>query len=104
MSSIPEVLSPQQVAEYLQLTPDTVYRYIRDGKLVASRLGRQYRILRRNVEAFLLVTSTAGDARLRRFPPSQVEAWLAEDEISDETREIGKQLLDSLSSPRGADL
>ena len=28
MSSIPEVLSPQQVAEILQLTPDTVYRYI----------------------------------------------------------------------------
>jgi excisionase family DNA binding protein len=100
MSSMPEVLSPQQVAEYLQLTPDTVYRYIREGKLVASRLGRQYRILRRNVDAFLLATSTAGDAPLRRFSPSEMEAWLAEDEISEETREIGKRLLDSLAAPR----
>jgi len=100
MSSTPEVLTPQQVAEYLQLTPDTVYRYIREGKLVASRLGRQYRIPRRNVEALLLITSTAGDAPLRRFSPSEMEAWLAEDEVDDETRAIGKRLLDNLASPR----
>ena len=100
MSSTPEVLTPQQVAEYLQLTPDTIYRYIREGKLVASRLGRQYRIPKRNVEAFLLITSTAGDAPLRRFSSSRMEAWLAEDEIDDETRDIGKRLLDSLASPR----
>jgi excisionase family DNA binding protein len=39
-----EIMTPPQVAEYLQLTPETVYRYIREGKLVASRLGRQYRV------------------------------------------------------------
>lgn len=42
-----DVLTPQEVAEYLQLTPDTVYRYIREGKLVASKPGRTYRIPRR---------------------------------------------------------
>jgi excisionase family DNA binding protein len=41
---------------------ETVYRYIRQGKLVASKLGRQYRILKENVQLFLLGTSTAGEA------------------------------------------
>ena len=34
-----DVLTPQEVADYLQLAPDTVYRYIREGKLVASKMG-----------------------------------------------------------------
>ena len=41
---------------------ETVYRYICQGKLVASKLGRQYRILKENVQLFLLGTSTAGEA------------------------------------------
>ena len=39
-----DILTAQEVAEYLQLTPDTVYRYIREGKLAAAKLGRHYRI------------------------------------------------------------
>lgn len=35
----PEILTPEQVAAYLQIDRETVYRYIRDGKLVASKLG-----------------------------------------------------------------
>lgn len=100
MSTVPEVLTPLQVAEYLQLAPDTVYRYIREGKLVASRMGRHYRISRRNVEAFLLATSTAGDAQMRSFAQSRVDGWLEEDQIGEATREIGQRLLDGLSSRR----
>ena len=91
-----DVLTPQEVAEYLQLTPDTVYRYIREGRLVASRLGRQYRIPKKNVELFLLATSTAGDARMRTFTRQQVVQWLEEDQIDEETRSIGQELLGSL--------
>ena len=91
-----DVLTPQEVAEYLQLTPDTVYRYIREGRLVASRLGRQYRIPKKNVELFLLATSTAGDARMRTFTRQQVAEWLEEDQIDEETRSIGQELLGSL--------
>lgn len=96
MPAAEEIMTPQQVAEYLQLTPETVYRYIREGKLVASRLGRQYRVPRRNVELFLLATSTAGDAKLRSFSRSQVREWLEEDEITEETRAMGERLLGAL--------
>ena len=91
-----DVLSLQEVAEYLQVAPEMVYRYIRRGKLVASKLGRQYWIPKENVEPFLLVTSTAGATSLRAFSETQVEEWLEQDQIDLETRSIGEGLLTSL--------
>ena len=38
------LLTPEQVAEILQVHVLTVYSYIRKGKLSAIRLGRSYRI------------------------------------------------------------
>jgi excisionase family DNA binding protein len=67
MEAVKEIMTPEQVAEYLQLSKDTVYRYIREGKLTASRLGRNYRIPRQNVELFLLATSTSEMAREALF-------------------------------------
>lgn len=48
-----EVLTVEQAAEYLQMHKGTVYRYIREGLLPAVRLGKVYRLLRRDVDAFL---------------------------------------------------
>ncbi len=39
------LLTPEQVAEILQIHVLTVYSYIRQGKLSAIRLGRNYRIV-----------------------------------------------------------
>jgi len=93
MSAMREIMTPPQVAEYLQLTPETVYRYIREGKLVASRLGRQYRIPRESVEMLLEATSTAGNARLRSFTSEEVAAWLEEDQIDQATKATAEKLL-----------
>ena len=46
-------MTPEQAAEYLQVSRETVYRYIRQGKLVASRLGRSYRVPKRNLDLLL---------------------------------------------------
>jgi excisionase family DNA binding protein len=67
MAVVKEIMTPEQVADYLQLSKDTVYRYIREGKLTASRLGRNYRIPRENVDLFLLATSTSDTAREALF-------------------------------------
>jgi len=93
-----DVLTPQEVATYLQLTPDTVYRYIREGKLAASKLGRTYRIPKENVELFLLATSTAGDAQMRSFSRQRAIEWLEEDRINEETRSLGQELLTGLQN------
>lgn len=58
-----EILTPEQVADYLQVRKDTVYRYIRTGKLAAVRLGRSYRVPRESIDLFLLANSTRTDVR-----------------------------------------
>ena len=48
-----EILTVEQAADYLQLHKMTVYRYIREGLLPAAKLGKMYRLFRRDVEGFL---------------------------------------------------
>ena len=67
MEAVKEIMTPEQVARYLQLNKDTVYRYIRDGKLIASKLGRNYRVPKVNVDLFLLATSTSPIAKEALF-------------------------------------
>src|SRR5437016_1231808 len=65
-----EIMTPEQVADYLQLNKDTVYRLIREKKLAATQIGRAYRIPREDVETFILAHSTrpaVREALFRRF-------------------------------------
>lgn len=62
-----EVMTPEQVAEFLQVNPATVYRYIRQHRLEASRLGRHYRITRQAVDRFLRANSNASEVRAALF-------------------------------------
>ena len=62
-----ELMTPEQVAAYLQVNTATVYRYIRDRRLEASRLGRRYRITREAVDRFLRANSNAPEVREALF-------------------------------------
>ncbi len=92
-----EILTPRQVAEYLQLDEATVYRYIREGKLLASKLGRPYRVRKENVDLLLTATPTPKTLQMRRYSRERSEEFLKEDEIDEETREKAKRLLTALS-------
>ncbi len=48
-----EILTPEQVSQLLQIHPFTVLKFIRQGKLKASKLGRMYRVRRGDVDKFL---------------------------------------------------
>ncbi len=48
-----EILTVDQAAAYLQIHKVTVYKYIRAGVLPAAKLGKVYRIYRRDLEALL---------------------------------------------------
>ena len=48
-----QLLTPAQVAKRLQVHRDTVLRWIREEKLVGTRVGRQMRIHPRDLEDFL---------------------------------------------------
>lgn len=55
-----EILTVEQAAEYLQIHKVTVYKYIRAGLLPAVKLGKVYRIYRKDVEA-LFTTLQRGE-------------------------------------------
>jgi len=47
------LLTPEQVADILQVHILTIYSYIRQGKLDAIRLGRSYRIIPQDLTRFI---------------------------------------------------
>jgi excisionase family DNA binding protein len=47
------MVTVEGAADELQLHPKTVLRFIRDGRLKASKVGKQYRILRSDLRSFL---------------------------------------------------
>ncbi|HBP0923871.1 helix-turn-helix domain-containing protein [Pseudomonas aeruginosa] len=51
------LVTVEQAAEHLHLHPKTVLRYIRDGRLPATRVGKSYRIARTSLDAFAGVVS-----------------------------------------------
>lgn len=63
LDDLPEVLTVEQAADYLQLHKVTVYKYIREGLLPAARIGKVYRVLRPELERFLREMSTTVESR-----------------------------------------
>jgi excisionase family DNA binding protein len=86
-----EILTPEQVAEYLQLNTDTVYRLIRQNKLAASQIGRAYRIPKEDLESFLLAHSNRAQVRKAMFDRvmsiAQANPDLNSDEVLEELEE-----------------
>lgn len=56
------LVTVEQAAELLNLHPKTVLRYIRDGRLPATRVGKSYRIARKKLDAFAGVASGKSEA------------------------------------------
>ncbi len=52
MTESQDLLSVFEIAKRLQLHVKTVRHYVRDGRLKAVRIGKQYRIARADLEAF----------------------------------------------------
>jgi len=65
---MPRVMTVDQAAEYLQLTADTIRRGARTGKIPAARIGRRWRFLQDELDAWL---SAGGDQ-----PEPEIDAWL----------------------------
>ena len=63
-----ELLTVDVAAERLKLHPKTVLRFIREGRLKATRIGKAYRILRSDLDAFAGVPAAE--------PKPSDEAWV----------------------------
>lgn len=52
-----EIYTSEQVAKILQIHPQTVLKFIREGKLRGSKVGRGYRVKASDIDKFLEDTS-----------------------------------------------
>ena len=66
-----KILTPDQVAQKLQVHPFTVLKFIKQGKLKASKLGRVYRIRGSDVDQFLDDQLTRQEERAARTQAKQ---------------------------------
>jgi excisionase family DNA binding protein len=99
MEAIRDVMTPDQAAEYLQVNRETIYRYIREGKLVASRLGRTYRVPRRSLDLLLWATRTRPDVSLREYTPNEITGFLEADRLDEEAQRIAERFAAKHSEP-----
>ena len=53
MKDLPELITVEQAAAYLQVAPVTVYRMLDAGKLPAAKVGRMWRIRKTDVDKFI---------------------------------------------------
>jgi excisionase family DNA binding protein len=84
----PDILTPEQVARYLQVNRETVYLNIRQGLLDASRLGRSYRIPRRSVDLLLSATRARPYVQLREYTAAQLDQFVRDDVLDERTRTV----------------
>jgi excisionase family DNA binding protein len=56
-----EWLTVEEIAQELKMHVDTVRGWIRDGKLKATRFGRDYRVRREDFDKFVEERTTPGD-------------------------------------------
>ena len=93
MEQVREIFTPEQAAEYLQVDKETIYRYIRQGKLLASKLGRNYRIQKGSIELLLWATRTREDITLRNYSSSEIADFLKVDQLDKDAQAIANHFL-----------
>jgi excisionase family DNA binding protein len=71
----------EQAAEQLKLHPKTVLRFIRAGRLRATRIGKSYRILQSDLNAFAGMAAQAEAARTARVT-SVIEVSSADTDLA----------------------
>lgn len=91
MSTKSAMMTPEQVAEYLQLDRETIYRYIRSGKLAASKWGRAYRVQEADLDSFIEMNRVVPKIEPRIYTDEEIAEFLEADRIDDATREAFRQ-------------
>lgn len=76
---LPKVYTPEQVAEMLQLSKNSVYELINRGEIVAKKIGKQYRVPQASLQFF--------------FSGLDQDLWQAE-QVDRQNLEIINQALD----------
>ena len=61
-----EVMNVEQAAGYLGVSPDTLYKYLSDGKVPAFKLGNRWRLKRTTLDRWMERQSHTREGRTGR--------------------------------------
>lgn len=75
---MPDLLSPKQLADYLQLSPRTIYRLLERGAIPAVKVGGQWRFRKSTVDEWL-------DVAMQRFDAASLHL------LDDDSHESGRR-------------
>jgi len=66
-----EILTIEEVATYLRLTPQTIYKWAQEKRIPAAKLGKEWRFRKSIIDRWLderILSSDSGFEYLRREP------------------------------------
>ena len=64
-----EILTIEEVARYLRLTPQTIYKWAQEKRIPAAKLGKEWRFRKSIIDRWLddqILTSESGLERLKK--------------------------------------
>ena len=74
-----QLMTVGEVAELMRVSNMTVYRLIKAGQLGAVRVGRSYRIRRRDLESYLAERSVQRPSDMLSVRGANPEVWAREE-------------------------
>src|SRR5687767_1051865 len=83
-----DVMTPEQAADYPQLSPETIARFIEDGTILAARIDEHLRIPRHQLDLLLWVRRDRSDIELRTYSAEEIARFLRDDEPDDDAAGI----------------
>jgi excisionase family DNA binding protein len=78
-----EIMTVREVAEYLKVDPQTVYRKFRRGEIPGVKIGRAIRFKRDIIDAWLRTMSHRWDSKQREDLRRWAESFAKERSISE---------------------
>jgi excisionase family DNA binding protein len=98
----PQLYSIERIAELLNLHVKTVRSYVRSGRLKATRIGKQYRVTRRDLEEFAGTSAIDLPAPVNRTRHVIASVVVDADAVRPETAErISTVVMSGLNARRG---
>lgn len=90
-----DVLTPDEVATELRVSPSTIYRLIRQRRLAATRVGRTYRLDRSDVDTYRRFNNTREEVRREAFAQvlaiADRQPGLSSDDVLDELERLDER-------------
>ena len=66
LGDLREVMKVEQAARYLGVTPDTLYKYLSEGRIPAFKLGNRWRLKKTTLDRWMERQSHSGEHRPSR--------------------------------------